>query len=422
EPTDVAEEVIAVSQKTQKPVLAAFVGGAHVKPAKDLFTQYQALHYDMPEKAVKSFSYLASFQSNQQLLLQVPEPFSLEPKPNIMLAKSVTEKALAENRAALTPNECKTILQAFGIPVTQAKQMFSNLRDRELMIGVTRDPIFGPVISLGAGGTLVELMKDRVYTLPPLNSFIARQLIQQTHITKLSDIDMDKILNILLRVSEMICEMPMIKEIEMNPLIIKKNSAEVFDVKIIIDEKFKPIQRYSHMAIHPYPNQLMTHHNISENFSIMIRPIKPEDAIITQAFMRDLSPHSKYFRFMQHIRELTPAMLVRLTQIDYDREMTFIATIDENGKEIAIGLAHYVTNPDRESSEFAIVIADAWQNKGIGSKLMNALTQEAKAQHLSVMMGFVIATNTSMLELTKRLGFVVSNSDDPTVKIVTRYL
>jgi acetyltransferase len=154
----------------------------------------------------------------------------------------------------------------------------------------------------------------------------------------------------------------------------------------------------------------------------MIRPIKPEDAIITQAFMRDLSPHSKYFRFMQHIRELTPAMLVRLTQIDYDREMTFIATIDENGKEIAIGLAHYVTNPDRESSEFAIVIADAWQNKGIGSKLMNALTQEAKAQHLSVMMGFVIATNTSMLELTKRLGFVVSNSDDPTVKIVTRYL
>jgi len=408
-------------------------GAVRVKTIEELFLAAEILsHYQTTgnrlvidsnaisfDAMATAFSYLASYQINQQLLLQVPEPFSLDPKPNITLAKNVIEKAILENRKSLHREESIMILQAFGIPMA-AELSPEHLRD--LKIGVMRDSVFGPVINLGTESELFEMMQDRVFTLPPLNSFLARQLINKTYIPKMTGVDIHKILNILLRVSEMICEIPEIKALEIHSLLSHQNSGEVCDVEIIIDRYLHPIQRYSHMAIHPYPNQLISTVPISKNHSAIIRPIKPEDAEITQAFMRNLSSQSRYFRFMQHIRELTSTMLVRLTQIDYDREMTFIATYAHHEKEIGIGLAHYVTNPDGESCEFAIVIADEWQNKGIGSKLMNALTREAKAQQLTVMVGFVIATNTSMLELTQRLGFVVTNSDDPTVKIVTRYL
>lgn len=400
-------------------------GAVRVKTIEELFLAAEILsHYQTTgnqlvidsnacsfDAMARAFSYLASYQINQKLLLQVPEPFSLYPKPNFSLAKNIIKNMMKENRTILHRDESIMILQAFGIPT-----IGSESSPQHLKIGVKRDATFGPVISLEIEG---DVMRECVYTLPPLNSFLARQLIDKTHIPQIIGANIPKIINILLRVSEMICEIPDIRECEIH---FHEKTGEVSDVKIGTHPYSYPIQRYSHMAIHPYPNQLISTFHIAENLPVMIRPIKPEDAEMTQAFMRRLSSQSRYFRFMQHIRELTSTMLLRLTQIDYDREMTFIASVFERDEEKAIGLAHYVTNPDRESCEFAIVIADEWQSKGVGIKLMNSLTSSAKAQSLSIMVGFVIATNTSMLELTQRLGFVVSNSDDPTVKIVTRYL
>ncbi len=328
----------------------------------------------------------------------------------------------------LISNAKQAVPEAIILGVT-VEPMFKNTNDRELLIGVLRDIVFGPVISFGAGGTLVEIMKDRTLALPPLNAFIAKQLIEQTRIAKLLGkfrnmpaVNLDLLVKILLHVSEMVCEIPEIEEMDINPLIINDQKAAVVDARIVIQPYTTSKKPYTHMAIHPYPEHLISFYNLENGSNIAIRPIRPEDALMIQVFVRNLSSQSKYFRFMQHIRELNPETLVRLTQIDYDREMTFVATYVDNDREKCIGVSHYITNPDRESCEFAIAVADDWQNKGVGSKLMKSLCNEAKAQGLSTIKGVVLATNTAMLEMTHHLGFEAMSSEDPTITMIVKNL
>jgi acetyltransferase len=417
-PIKVAEEMIAVTKKSSKPIFASWVGKHQVKSSRKLFATHHIPYFETPEKAIQAFSYLVTYQNNQKLLLQVPDPLSPQKKPDLFVASMLIKKVLEEQRTQLTNNEVIAFLQAFTIP---SPAMQTNIFTEKLVIKVKKDVVFGPVISLALEYALTHNNKTRALALPPLNSFIAKQLIEQMDLI-IPAHSYQKIVNMLLSVSEMICEISAIKEMTIDLCLSKDAEISVTNAEIGIVAEKPTLNRYAHMAIHPYPNQLIKTLALSDESKITVRPIRPEDALMTQELVRGLSSQSKYFRFMQHIRELTFDTLVQLTQIDYDREMTFIATIGENEAEKGVGLAHYVTNIDRESCEFAIVIADDWQNKGIGSKLMKALTKVAQAQLLSVMRGFVIATNTSMLELTQRLGFIVSNSDDPTVKIVTRHL
>ena len=133
--------------------------------------------------------------------------------------------------------------------------------------------------------------------------------------------------------------------------------------------------------------------------------------------MRSLSAESRYFRFMDALRELTPMMLVRFTQIDYDREMAFIGTVERDGREAEIGVCRYITNPDGETCEFAIVVSDEWQRRGLGRKLMSQLIDVAKASGLKAMVGHILAANHGMLALCETLGFSISpDPDDPKVK------
>lgn len=415
DPTKVAEEIIQAAKTTDKPIFTSWLGKHQVKTSRKLFAKHRIPYFETPEKAIQAFSYLAAYQNNQKLLLQVPDPLSPQTKPDIARANAIIQKAMEEKREALTADETTAVLSAFtSVHILKKPLVFNELW---LFIAIKRDIVFGPVISFGVESSLLK-PKEPTLALPPLNQFIARQLLAPSGIPSIHS---EKIIQLLLRTSEIICEIPAIKTMEI-PLIFDRDEIAIANAEIQLDLEWRPTNRYAHMAIHPYPNQLISTVALIDESKITVRPIRPEDALMTQELVRGLSSQSKYFRFMQHIRELTSSMLVRLTQIDYDREMTFIATVQENENERGVGLAHYVTNQDRESCEFAIVIADDWQNKGIGSKLMKALTAEAKAQLLTVMRGFVIATNTSMLELVQRLGFTVSNSEDPTVKIVTRYL
>ncbi len=420
-PFSIAEMLIKESANIKQPLLACWMGEKNVKSSWQLFADYQFPYFDSPEKAIQAFSYLTDYHLNQQLLLQVPEPLSPQAKPDIAIARQIISKTLAEKRNILTSLESKAMLAAFFIPAAQ-ELMIKNPHDRELFIGVLNDIVFGPVISFGAGGRLIEIMKDKTLTLPPLNAFLTKQIIEQTRIANMPAINLDLIVKILLRVSEMVCEIPEIVEMDINPLMINDQTAVVADVKIVIQACEKPTKHYAHMAIHPYPKHLISSYDLENGSAITIRPIRPEDALMIQTFVRNLSPQSKYFRFMRHIRELTPETLVRLTQIDYDREMTFVATYVDHDVEQCAGVAHYITNPDRESCEFAIAVADDWQNKKIGSRLMRALCAEAKMQGLSTIMGIVLATNIAMLEMTHHLGFEIMNNDDPTMTIIVKSL
>ncbi|MBA3904343.1 MAG: GNAT family N-acetyltransferase, partial [Rhodocyclaceae bacterium] len=222
---------------------------------------------------------------------------------------------------------------------------------------------------------------------------------------------------VLLRVSEMVCELPWIREMDINPLIADEHGAVAVDARIVVENLPPTLERYGHMAIHPYPTHLVSEYVLPDGTGVTIRPIRPEDAEMEQEFVKDLSAESKYFRFMNTLRELTQSALARFTQIDYDREMAFIAVTGQDGQETELGVCRYATNPDAESCEFALVVADAWQHRGIARRLMNTLIDAARAKGLKYMVGHVLASNERMLGFVTSLGFVVSPSaDDPGVK------
>lgn len=310
------------------------------------------------------------------------------------------------------------------------ERMHARPHGRELLVGVVRDPVFGPVIAFGAGGTAVEVLRDRAVALPPLNSFIARRLVARTRVApllgafrQLPPVDMDALLATLGRVSEIVCELPQVRELEINPLIADAEGAVAVDARIAVDPLAPRLERYGHMAIHPYPAHMLEHWQLADGTDIVIRPIRPEDAEIEQSFVRNLSPQSRYFRFMQTLRELTPEMLVRFTQIDYDRELALVATTRVAGAEVELAVCRYITNPDGESCEFALVVADEWQGKGVGTRLMQSLMEAARARGFRTMDGEVLASNAPMLDFVADLGFEIRpNPNDPNVKSVVKTL
>jgi acetyltransferase len=301
---------------------------------------------------------------------------------------------------------------------------------RELMVGVTNDPVFGPVITFGAGGTTVEVMGDASVTLPPLNVFLVRDLIGRTHVSKLlgafrhmPPANMEALESILLRVSEMVCELPMLMEMDINPLIVDEHGALAADARVVVQFRQPSADRYSHMAIYPYPTHLANRWQLADGTDITIRPIRPEDAELVQAFVRNLSEQSRFFRFMNSVQELSQSMLIRFTQIDYSREMALIAVSEQHGVEVELGVARFAINPDGESCEFALVIADSMHGKGLGQKLMTALMDAARTKGLKTMEGEVLRNNADMLHLMQRLGFEVKTStDDDSIKSVWKEL
>ena len=294
--------------------------------------------------------------------------------------------------------------------------MIAKPHGRELMAGVTRDSVFGPAITFGAGGVAVEVLRDRTVALPPLNAFLVGQMIARTRIAKLLDafrgmpaVNMEALEAVLLRVSEMVCELPWIDELDINPLVADEDGAVAVDARIVVREPPPMRNRYAHMAIHPYPADLVTVVPLPDGSSLTLRPIRPEDAEMEQEFVRGLSNASRYFRFMNTVHELTLPMLVRFTQIDYDREMAFVAVREEGGREIEIAVARYITGPDARTCEFAIVVADAWQGKDIGRRMLARLIEVARSRGLRTMVGHILAGNQSMLGLCKKLGFEISD-------------
>ena len=192
------------------------------------------------------------------------------------------------------------------------------------------------------------------------------------------------------------------------------------DARIVIRDGAPQLGRYAHMAIHPYPAHLVTQWQPPRGPAVTLRPIRPEDAKMEQAFVCNLSAESRYFRFMNTLRELTPAMLMRFTQIDYDREMAFVATLPGNSAETEIAVCRYISNPDGETCEFALVVADGWQRRGLGRRLMDLLIEVARSRGLRAMVGHVLADNRPMLTLCSKLGFETANSaEGPTVRRAT---
>ena len=213
------------------------------------------------------------------------------------------------------------------------------------------------------------------------------------------------IVEVIMRVSDLVCEFPEIAELDINPLFAGPDDCLAVDARIKVARPPATLEPYGHLAIAAYPRHFERAVHLADGTELKIRPVRPEDAEGEQSFVRSLSTEARRMRFMGAISELTPEMLARFTQIDYDREMALLATIEENGKPVQQGVARYTINPDGESCEFAVVVQDNQQHRGIGTRLMQTLIDAAREHRLTKIEGKVLAENTKMLQLMTELGF-----------------
>jgi acetyltransferase len=292
---------------------------------------------------------------------------------------------------------------------------------RELYIGMTTDEPFGPVISFGAGGAMIELIADRAIELPPLNTYLAQRLIDRVRSAETLNewrgapaADREALENILLRVSEMVCSLPQLREMDINPVIVDANGAVAVDARIVVDHAPAEPGNYQHLAILPFPSDRETEWPLRDGSRYIVRPLHPQDAQMLQALVRGLSAESRYFRFVSSMRELSDRMLARFTLIDYEREMALVAIYPERTpnpdggffeKERIIGVSRYITNPDNASCEFSLVIADEFAGQGLGTRLMLSIIDVARNKGLSSIEGLVLTNNAPMLKLMRSLAF-----------------
>ena len=310
------------------------------------------------------------------------------------------------------------------------QRMAGARRGREIHVGVVTDAPFGPVIVFGAGGTMIELIGDRAMELPPLNQFLARRLIERSRVAETlgewrgaTAVDMQALEQTLLRVSEMVCELPQLREMDINPIIVDESGAVAVDARIVIDQAphgqggpYQGSHGYQHLAILPYPARYERLWPLRGGGEVTVRPVHPDDAQMLNVLVTQLSPESRYFRFVSSMLELPPAMLARFTLIDYDREMALVAVVrqrvaDGNGvmveSERIVGVSRYITNPDRTSCEFSLVVADDHNGKGLGSRLMESIMDVARDKGLAEIEGLVLADNAGMIRLMRSLGYTV---------------
>jgi acetyltransferase len=279
--------------------------------------------------------------------------------------------------------------------------------------------------------------------LPPLNQFLARRLIERSRVAEMlgawrgnEAADLAAIEQILLRVSEMVCELPQLRQMDINPIIVDDSGAIAVDARIVIDHAPQAPRDYNHLAILPYPSAHEREWPMKGGGLYTIRPIQPDDADMLQAFVRGLSQESRYFRFASTLQELPARMLARYTLIDYDREMALVAVVKDRKpdpepeadgafieSERIIGVSRYITNPDQTTCEFSLVVGDDFKGQGLGSRLMLSIADFARSKGLAQIEGLVLANNPNMLRLMRSLGYQERQfAEDPDFKLVVKAL
>jgi acetyltransferase len=285
----------------------------------------------------------------------------------------------------------------------------------ELILGIASDPLFGPTLLFGAGGTAVELRKDSAVDLPPLNAALAGELIGRTQVGQLlaayrgqPGVNQAALVDALLRVSQMAADLPSIAELDINPLLADGDGVLAVDARIRL--RRAAANEPSRLALRPYPSELEERLQVGGR-QLLVRPIRPEDGARLAAFYAGSSPEDMRLRFFLSRREVPHSELARYCQIDYEREMTFVAL---DGERLA-GEARAVCGPDNVQAEFAIQIASDWQNRGLGRALLSKLLAYLRARGTAEVVGQCLQENVAMAALARGSGFEVRPASDRTV-------
>ncbi|MET1115756.1 MAG: bifunctional acetate--CoA ligase family protein/GNAT family N-acetyltransferase [Comamonas sp.] len=323
-------------------------------------------------------------------------------------------RKMTEQVARLLP---QAVLQGFTV-----QAMAERPGAHELIVGMTCDAVFGPVLLFGEGGTAVELRKDHAVALPPLNESLARDMVARSAAGPLlagyrgrPAANEQALLATLQKVSQLACDQGGVAELDINPLLVDERGVLALDARVRLVPDAVTSSGRSRLAICPYPAALEDHIRIGGS-ELLLRPIRPEDGERLKAFYTAASPGDMRLRFFMMRREVPHSELARYSQIDYDREMAFVALAGQT----MVAEARAVCDPENLQAEFAIQVASDWQRKGLGRVLLNKLIRHLHERGIAEIVGQCLPDNAGMAALARLTGFEVSF--DPLKKIMAMRL
>ncbi len=340
------------------------------------------------------------------------------------VALDISDKAELEEAFSLITKSAKEYDPNADILGVTVQPMIKR-QGYEVIIGAKKDPIFGPTILFGMGGVGTEVYNDVAAGLPPLNRALAKRMIEETKVYKLISgyrnkppANLKLLEEILVRFSQILVDLPQIKEVDINPLFIDEKEAFALDAFIVIDKESALAKRepHEHLVVSPYPTKYEDVYKLQNGRKVLLRPIKPEDEPLWLETLQNLSEESLRYRFFQVIKDIPHEVRVRYCNIDYDREIAIVAELVDEGRKKIIGVIRLNIEPHRKTGEIALIVADPWQNQGLGGKLVDHMSEICRDKKLGAIYAEVLAENHKAMELAKKKGFTLAPSNGETVK------
>ena len=398
-------------------LLACWLGENSVAQARQTFQEAGVANFDTPEQAILAFSMLRRYRCNQAELTEAPPALLPDHRLDTARIQMIVRGALASGREALDEGEIHAVLAACQIPMppparspAESAPQIPRQHAQKLIVGGSVDSVFGPVILFGQGGRTEEIMKDHAAALPPLNVPLAKALVSRTRVARLLSgwrgtpaVDEAALHDVLLSVSQLLAEVPEIAELEINPLLVNFEGALALAARIRLDAS-RPAGA-NNFAIRPYPTHL--EETVQwQGRTLQLRPIRPEDEALHMEFLQNLAPQDIRMRVFYSRRSMERSELARLVQIDYAREMVFIAVASAaDGQPQTLGVVRAMADPDNVSAEFGVIVRSDLKGGGLGLLLMRKLIAYLRTQGTARLVATVLDENERMLKLARVLGF-----------------
>jgi acetyltransferase len=408
----------------RKPNLFAnWMGEDAAHNARLRFADASIASFRTPEGAVGAFMHMVQYRRNQKLLSETPDSISDKVPYQPQQAQQVIAQALAEDRTQLTRAEAIALLNDYGIntlieaatapAITHAQRKGAH----PLRVQVQIDPVFGPVILLGEAASHWSVRRNAVVALPPLNMALARYMVIQALAEgKIRErelyvpLDMPAICLFLTQISQIVIDHPSLRNLLINPVLVAGDEIRVLDVSVEIsaDKSAYPL------AIRPYPKELEEPFVLRDQRAVLLRPIRPEDELTLLAFDNSQSKEDRYKRYFAELPQFSHEQMARLAQIDYAREMAFIAVANNSEQqEEILGVVRVQIDPDNTQAEFAMAVRSELKGIGLGARLLQKMVDYCRSQGTQEIMGCTMLENSGMANLARKLGFTVKyNRED----------
>jgi acetyltransferase len=302
----------------------------------------------------------------------------------------------------------------------------------ELILGTKRDPVFGAVIMVGMGGVAAEVIGDRVLGFPPLNERLARRMLESLRMWPLLKgfrgrpaADVDALVESLVRLSYLAADFPEVKELDINPLLATPAGVVALDARVVVDRGAAedPRRPYAHLALRPYPEEFVKAVRLRDGGEVLLRPIKPEDEPLWLGLLGSCSKESIYSRFRYFFFWQSHDVASRYCYIDYDRELAIVAEVrGEDGAPRLVGVGRLIADPGRTAAEYAVLVQDAWQNRGLGGLLTDYCSEIARQWGVRTVTAITTTDNPRMIAVFEKRGFRVSRDLESSLVEVAKEL